>query len=59
MILYLLENNISFFSPNLEIGGDSYFVGQMNSLLEDMVEIKSCMARVAEDNPPYNVFSYL
>lgn len=55
MIVYFLSTDGPHFSPNLEIDYNPNFYGLIHSLLQDMVEMASCMDRIADGYPPYNV----
>lgn len=55
MVVYLLSNKGPHFSPYLEHNYDLSFFELINSLLKDMVEVNSCMERIAVNYPPYNV----
>lgn len=58
MVVYLLNKGAAIFSPDLQIDNKPNFVSLMSSLLEDMIEIGSCMERISEGYPPYNVKFY-
>lgn len=58
MASYLLNDNGPKFSPNLEIDNDPNVFGLVNSLLDDMVEMGSCMERIADNYPSYYVKVY-
>lgn len=59
IIQYLLNNNDPCFSPDLNTDNEQNFLELINSLLKDIVEMGSCMERIADDYPPYNVKLYL
>lgn len=55
MVVFLLEKSGATFSPDLKTDNEPNFFGLVSSLLEDMIEIGSCMERIADEYPPYNV----
>lgn len=48
-----------FFSPNLEIENEPNLFGLIHLLLDDIVNMGSCIERISENYPPYNVRLYL
>lgn len=55
MVVYVLSNKGPYFSPHLEYNYNPNFSELINSLLKDMIEVSSCMERIAVNYPPYNV----
>lgn len=55
MVTYILKILGPIFSPSLEIGDDPYLLELINSLIEDIVNLGSCMERIFDEYPPYNV----
>jgi len=55
MVVFLLDKKGATFSPDLKTDNEPNFFGLMSALLEDMIEIGSCVERIADEYPPYNV----
>lgn len=55
MVVYLLSNKGPYFSPHLDYSNYPNLFELIKSLLEDMVEVSSCLERIAANYPPYNV----
>lgn len=58
MVLYFFDGNTPSFLPGLKISSSPNLYGLISSMLEDIIAIASCMERVAENYPPYNVNLY-
>lgn len=57
LVVYLLNKDGPYFSPNLENDSEPHFYGLITSLLEDITEMGSCLERIDFNNQPYNVIN--
>jgi len=59
MVSYLLNNDGPQFSPDLKVDNNPNFLELVNSLLESIVEMGSCMERIDDSQPSYYVMLYI
>lgn len=55
MVLYILNDNGPCFSPNLKMDNGPSLFELIHSLLKDIVDMGSCMDRIANGYSTYNV----
>lgn len=55
MVVYVLNSVGPTFSPSLAIGDDPNLLDLISALIENIVGLGSCVERIANDYPPYNV----
>jgi len=59
MVSYLLCNDGPQFSPDLNVNNSTHLFKLINSLLESITEMGSCMERIDNSQPSYYVVFYL
>lgn len=59
MASYVLNNDGPQFSPDLNVDNNESFSGLVNSLLESIPEMGSCMERIDNSQPSYYVIYFI
>lgn len=57
LVVYHLNYDGPYFSPNLNVNSEPNFTGLITDLLEDIIEMGSYLDRIDTNYPPYNVIN--